>query len=467
MTCRSLFLVLPAAMLVVATGCFSENDLGGGGWPPDDPLDTDDNIVADGPQPDIKVEPMNLGFGYHLPDCPTDPQTVTVSNVGDADLEIYDIIPTGPGISSFTYNGPSGAQSLAVGDSFTFTVVFEADNFADYEGIIEITSNDPDEATTGPDVTGHGSETPRAEDLFEQPIPEGVDVLWVLDNSCSMGGIIDSLTTDLDTFVNTFTTLGLDYQLGVTTTDMDSPGHQGRLQGSGVMSPAINGSDAAVIAEFNVAVDAAFNTGGSGTEKGRDGAYAALRAPLINNENLGMIRSDAHLAIIVVSDEEDQSGVDRTVFINWLDGLKGDPDLTSFSAMAGEEMTSPGGIGFPSGCGFGIGGGATAEPSYEYPHVTNQTGGLYTELCNQDFDEVLVWLSYYAAGLSTEFCLTDVPVGFPVGFTVEVNGVPVNFSPINGYTLDTATNCIEFHGDSIPGPAALITVTYGVNGTCG
>ena len=43
---------------------------------------------VEGPQPDIKVEPSTVTFGWLMPDCPGEPQTITVSNVGDEPLRV-------------------------------------------------------------------------------------------------------------------------------------------------------------------------------------------------------------------------------------------------------------------------------------------------------------------------------------------------------------------------------------------
>ncbi len=455
-------LLIPASVLIALLGCQSEIDLNPDNPNNGTPDDTGDTPIGPGPWPDIKIEPETLTFGQQIPDCETNPKTVEVSNVGDADLEISDI--TGPGAAQFDSSHPTGTRTLAPGESFTFDVTFTPDNFGSFTGSVVVASNDPDEQTAGVALEGDGSENAINEDFFHQPEPDAVDVLWVIDNSCSMSGTVTTLGNELGTFIQNFTTLGLDYQIGVVTTDMDDPTDSGRLQGAGVMSPAIQGSDAAVQSAFQAASNV--GAGGSATERGRDAAYAALTPPLVSNENAGFVRSDAHLAIIVISDEEDSSTINRDTFVQWLDALKLDPDKTTFSAMAGTESNVPGGFGFPD-CGFT--GGTTAQPSYEYPYVTHATDGLYTELCDMDFNEVLTWLSFYAAGMATRFCLTD-DVASPAGLTVTVDGNPssrVSGPPpwTSGWNLDT-DNCIEFFGSSIPGPATDIVISYPVNSTC-
>src|SRR3990172_9542368 len=45
-----------------------------------------------------------------------------------------------------------------------------------------------------------------------------VDILWTIDNSCSMSDEQEELTSNFDSFMAYFLDSGLDYQIGVTST---------------------------------------------------------------------------------------------------------------------------------------------------------------------------------------------------------------------------------------------------------
>jgi hypothetical protein len=180
-------------------------------------------------------------------------------------------------------------------------------------------------------------------DVFVQEIRRAVDVLLVVDNSCSMIDEQIKLGSNFAAFIDEFVNAQVDYQIGVTTTDMVDPEHRGRLQGDTKLITAEMGFDEAssLFAE-NVHVCAT----GSGLEKGLDAARAALTEPVISNENAGFLRPNAALAIVFVSDEDDLSIAPVGEYLDFFFGLKGDPpyrarDLVTMSAVVGD---------LPGGC---------------------------------------------------------------------------------------------------------------------
>lgn len=67
-----------------------------------------------------------------------------------------------------------------------------------------------------------------------------MDILFVVDNSCSMSEEQMQLGTSLGTFFGNATSSGLDYQNGVTTTDTDMRGERGALislGGTAIITP--------------------------------------------------------------------------------------------------------------------------------------------------------------------------------------------------------------------------------------
>ncbi len=68
-------------------------------------------------------------------------------------------------------------------------------------------------------------------DLFVQNSLQTVDVLLVVDNSCSMVEEQNKLATNFDTFIQYFTDANVDWQIGVVTTDTYQEKFSGRLIG--------------------------------------------------------------------------------------------------------------------------------------------------------------------------------------------------------------------------------------------
>ena len=56
-------------------------------------------------------------------------------------------------------------------------------------------------------------------ETFEQDEIDAVDILFVVDNSCSMGGQQTQLANNFSTFMNVFQASGIDYNIGFVTTD--------------------------------------------------------------------------------------------------------------------------------------------------------------------------------------------------------------------------------------------------------
>ncbi len=70
-----------------------------------------------------------------------------------------------------------------------------------------------------------------AVDVFQQSRRNTVDVLMVVDNSGSMIEEQSKLATNFAAFIQYFSDVDVDYQIGVTTTDMTSDADRGRLHG--------------------------------------------------------------------------------------------------------------------------------------------------------------------------------------------------------------------------------------------
>jgi len=424
--------------LALLAGC-TEYDLDG------DP----DDVV--GPVPDIKVDPLSLSWGVKLPGCPSDPKIITISNVGSADLRVNQIRLAG---DSSAYTLTATPDTLAPGASMEASVAFVAGTTIEYLADVEVLSNDPDEDLVAVDLSGEGGNNPTNEDIFDQSSPTTVDVLWVLDNSCSMSDTVTDLEIAFDDFIGNFVTLGLDYQIGVVTTDMDDPTMQGRLQGPIHVMASASMSQPDIVQAFDDAVEP--NSAGSATEKALGAAYAALESPGYALTD-GLVRTDANLAVIVVGDEDDQSSMSANQYVSWMDAYKVDPDKTSVSGL----VPSGSNPFDPTGCNDMM-----SVP--KIIKVIDDTGGLRTRLCDLDFDQVMQWLSFTAAGLQTVFPLSGTPATGAAGIRVKVDGNTVPYDPLgqNGWTYNWQTNAVVFHGQAIPGPGVTVVITYPVEGSC-
>jgi hypothetical protein len=215
--------------LALLAAC-SDYDLQNGEKDPDDPV-VEDSPPPDSPppeEPDIHVFPEELDFGDVLKNCPGEPLTLTIQNLGSADLEVSDIQLSGDAASKFTLS--AAPATLGFGESTTATVEFTPTAYVTYEVSVDIQSNDPDEGLVAVPTQGTGTEEGYYEETFIQEYDDKIDVLWVVDNSGSMSESVGKVATSFQDFMDVFLTLGLDFHLGVVTTDMDNPAQSGKLQ---------------------------------------------------------------------------------------------------------------------------------------------------------------------------------------------------------------------------------------------
>lgn len=418
-----------AMLLMVLTGC-SDYDL----YRPDDPVNPGDpETVPSEPEenPDIAVSPASLDFGSVLKDCSSDPLTVTVTNEGLGTLEVSMVELEGNGTSAFIHTG--APLMLEYQEEATFDVTFLPTAWLDYDINVVIHSNDPDEAKAKVGALGTGAAGALYEEGFTQDYNEFVDVLWVIDNSGSMSDEVASISSNFQTFIDEFTDLDLDYRIAVVTTDMDDPNDSGRFQGS-VITPETSNPVTAFTQQANQ------GSNGSATEQGFAAVQAALTEPLLSTTNAGFLRDDATLSVIVVSDEDDNSSINAASFTSWFQSLKADPEMARFNGFFDvmfEEIFSWDG----------------------YIDVVEATDGFYDSITSSSFALALQELSFAAAGMVITFYLSEEPATLS-DMTVVVDGQTVAQDTENGWTYDSETNAITFHGDSIPGPGEDVNISY-------
>ena len=266
-------------------------------------------------------------------------------------------------------------------------------------------------------------------DRIVQVTVPSVDVLWVIDNSCSMAEEQASLTQNFSKFMNYFTNSGLDYHVGVVSTDMDSGAHSGKLRrdaGKSFIDTTFSANEAA--ASFSRR--AKMGTSGSGWERGLDAAWASV-VTHGNGNNAGFYREEAAFAMIVISDEEDSSDISVNEFTSWAMALKPASDMVSFSSIVWQQQ-----------CGNGPWGETVGT---RYLSVTNSVGGIDWPICNGNWDSVLTELGMQAAGLRREFYLSSVPVVDSIEVVVQDDsGNAQSFVMDVDYTYERARNSIRF-----------------------
>ncbi len=297
-------------------------------------------------------------------------------------------------------------------------------------------------------------------ELFYQEPSDDVDILWVIDNSQSMADNQAKIAESFSDFIGSLEEVGVDFHLGVITTDLD-----GDTAGLLLGDPQVITSDTpdygAVFEErVQVGVD------GSDMEKGIGAAAAALGPAMIYGVNEGFRRDGAALMINYVSDEDDCTDDGRLSVVDdhrpcysrndlltpmvdlvaEYDDFKSGRDRMLISAVVGPNMSAS-----QPDCG-------TWRPGERYKTMAKAFGGIQGNICEQDFATIMLDLGMQVAGLRTSFILQNFAVKKSIKVWVDEDRVPE--SDTDGWTYDEEYHIIYFHGGGIPDRGSTVEVDY-------
>jgi hypothetical protein len=226
-----------------------------------------------------------------------------------------------------------------------------------------------------------------------------IDVLFVIDDSCSMDNDQRQLGANMRSFFSTFLSNQVDFHVGVVTTDMTDPARRGRL-----VAPFLTHTTPNVTVNFQSMV--MVGIGGSGVEKGLAAASAALRPPISNNENAGFLRPDADFALVFLTDEDDSSAQSVTFIANQVKAVK------------------------PDGAAMTVGSillGCAGTESWRYAQFTRMFGdrGIITR-CTQNYATTLRTI---AGRVVNKRCIVGLrePLDDTKEISATLNGAPATF----------------------------------------
>lgn len=398
--------------------------------------------------PVLLVAPSDIDFGSVSVDCARQLRTVTLYNTGAAPVTVTSIQLDAPG--SFALQGLPGLPlSIPAGRLASFDVRFAPSQVGFAGGSLTIEADEAGNPVAQViNVQGSGSTDPFQTDTWTQLRTAKADILFLIDNSCSMGDEQASLRTNFDAFIDYAVQESIDYHIAITRLDEALPGF-GEFVGSGadkIITPNTTPSPEAV---FNT--NANVGATGPGPETGFQAAYEALSPTRLAGPHAGFLRSDAVLSLIVVSDQDDLAGgyggprVPVDFFSAFFSSIKGfdRPDAFTFSSIVGEENQQ---------C---RGPGGNALPAPRYHEMSRRTGGVTESICSSDWADALQNLSQVAFGFRTHFPLSSRPE--PATLVVEVEGME---RPTSQWRYEAGTNAVVFQSIAAPEPGDDIRIGY-------
>lgn len=345
---------------------------------------------------------------------------------------------------------PTLPATLGPGGSLSVAVAFDPSSAGPHAGALRIQTNASPSPIFVPLYGEGGGVTARA-DVFRVPPPK-VDVLFVVDDSATMGPTQDALGNAIPRFADALTRRGADAHLAFVTTDMEEPTRQGAFYGT----PLVLTSASPNLRE-QLVIRARPGIGGSGNETALLAAVTAVSPPLSTGVNQGFLRSDADLVVVIASEEDEQSPTPPSL---------GQHLLTLRGASGTGVVRLAGIVGQASAECTGPYGPANASPTYaQLLALAGAPPGLFC----RPMDEVIDEVADVALG-GASFTLKAPPV---VGsIAVKVNGVDVpatrGGTNVWGYEL-TGNRVVFFEADAVPADA-IVEIDYDlycVSATCG
>jgi hypothetical protein len=373
---------------------------------------------------------------------------------------------------------PTGGLTINPGGSapVTFQAAYRPIDVGPDSGAVAI-----DAIQNGQSITylvglqGRGDTTGIQVDTYTQDLQPKADILLVVDDSCSMGDKQAALAANFNSFIQYAVAANVDYQIGVTTTTEAlteclpglgcfsnmSKAWGGKLNVDGPTGlKFVKPTTPAVSQVFSRLVNV--GTNGAGGETPLSTAVMALTPPVISNENAGLLRTDANLAVVVISDASDQSTQPVTYYQNLLVNVKGFQRLSYFTF----STIGPRASVVPSGCSYdsNAAGEPASDNSTRYNPIVQYTSGIADEICNTNWAATLQNLGRTAFGYRTQFYLNNAPDQGMAPVTVRVNGVPVMGCPSEAgcttWWYDAASNSIKFASMATPQPGDPLEIQY-------
>ncbi len=266
------------------------------------------------------------------------------------------------------------------------------------------------------DAGGNNNMWPDARVNFTDAATAGscdkMDILFVIDNSGSMGQEQDNLATNFPLFIDVLNNVdNLDYRVGVTTTGKDysynlmtpignipssvSGGDNGELlQRCDMTRRWVEPTDPTPADTFACA--AQVGTSGPADEMPLASLKLALDDRIADGTNAGFLRDDALLAVVILTDEDDCS-YEQSVTLGFAESLCSSQMqpvnyyadfLTNLTGAAGRWAVAT--IAGPTDCSSEFGNADEATRLKQFTNLAG-TNGVFSSICDGDL----------AAGLQT------------------------------------------------------------------
>lgn len=292
-----------------------------------------------------------------------------------------------------------------------------------------------------------------------------VDILIIDDNSGSMNSYQSSLASRFSSFLTKIQ--GLHWQLGITTTDVNSPTSLGYSDGQlihfdtshAILNDSMSASS--VQSLFNQAIvrpESSDSTTYKYTqcEQGIKGTYRALERALTpqsaaDADNKALIRPDASLAVIIVSNSNESTNVTDSRSCSNAPEMRNSPENLQKMVAANfpGKAFSFHSIIVKSGDSTCLGKNGNEFYGAAYQTLSGLTNGVVSSICTTDYGAQLGDIGLQVSNIAKQITLDCDPVGSVVVLD-NAQQIPATDYIVSGRSISFAN----------PLTAGTVTVNY-------
>jgi len=404
-------------------------------------------LLGKGDAPVMTVEPATFDYGLISLGCDNE-ERITIRNKGNLPLTVDEVVQmvTQPVDIIMEFGSlPPPPWVLDPNQEVDFLISYIPSDTGADESQVTVRGNDPQTPEVELLQIGEGI---MEQYITQEHIQEEVailDIVFVIDNSGSMGMFQGELSNQMTAFMNVFLSTGADFHLGFITTDRDA------LQCSALVCWIDNAFPNPV--DWTQGIISQIGTGGSAFERG-----IMMAKQFFQNQdpynggapNTPFWRDDATTVVIYVSDEADGSIGGWNSYTYFFDNLRPDVNTMKHFGVIGDA---------PSGCSYNYNGvPRSVQYGMGYWDMIQRYGGEWYSICSVDWGAQMQDLASTVT-VRTRFGLDeDDPIESSI--LVKINGQITS----TGWYYDSNTNSVVFEEGSIPEANQTITIEYGIWG---
>jgi len=328
-------------------------------------------------------------------------------------------------------------------------------------------------STTGGSTAG-GVPVVMQDDQFNVPVAAApkIDVLFCVDNSGSMSDNQQILADSFSGFINGFTNAGLDFHVGIITSDVDStnvsywsnrlPDYQGANRGLLLTRYSsdrfLTQNTSGLVSKFED--NARVGTKGSGREQCLNSFLYAMEDSAIRagGWNHGFFREDSLLSFVVVSDENEDIQNGETIEAR-VDRLKARVATLTGVASRGSRFDFIINKNYPAPTTAPAPGQIQYYPE-RYIKAAQILNAQTFDIARNFSSDLLTISSGMVQQATREFTLSKRPS--PVSsLVVKIDGQIIPADAVNGYIYHSDRNTIELVGSAAALlPGSELQVSY-------